>query len=113
MRGFVCAVAALAIALAAFAAGAAAAQDAKQVHAQGCVAAGVEANCLVVKDTASGKLYNLLIKGSKPMVGIGIEFTGVPFDGMTTCMQGAPVQVTNWNRKNSLNCPRSHEKSVE
>jgi hypothetical protein len=81
--------------------------DAKPVHAQGCVAAGVEPSCLVVKDTATGKLYNLLIKGAKPPIGVGIEFTGQPFTGTTTCQQGAPVQVANWQRKPAINCRRS------
>jgi hypothetical protein len=94
----------LALAGPAVSAGAASAPDAKQVKAKGCVEAGVEASCLVVKDAESGKLYNLLIKGAKPVVGTGIEFTGVPFDGMTTCMQGSPVKVTTWARKDSLKC---------
>jgi opacity protein-like surface antigen len=108
MRRLVCAVAALALAGAAAAAGGAPAPDAKQVNAQGCVKAGVEASCLMVKDVDSGKLYNLLIKGDKPAIGIGIEFTGVPYDGVTVCMQGAPVQVTKWVRKDSLKCRRSN-----
>ncbi len=81
--------------------------DAKPVHAQGCVAAAVEASCLVVKDTASGKLYNLIIKGAKPPIGAGIEFTGQTFSGTTTCQQGVPVQVANWQRKPSISCKRS------
>ena len=78
--------------------------DAKQVHGQGCVAAGVEASCLAVKDTATGKLYSLLIKGAKPPVGTGIEFTGQPFSGKTTCQQGVPIDVANWQRKPSISC---------
>jgi hypothetical protein len=81
--------------------------DAKPVHAQGCVAAGVEASCLVVKDTATGKLYNLILKGARPPIGAGIEFTGQPFTGSTTCQKGTPVQVDNWQRKPSISCKRS------
>jgi hypothetical protein len=81
--------------------------DAKQIHGQGCVAAGVEASCLVVKDTASGKLYSLVVKGAKPQIGIGIEFTGVPSSGPTACQQGASVDVANWQRKPSISCKRS------
>ena len=81
--------------------------DSKPVHAQGCVAAGVETSCLVVKDTVTGKLYNLILKGAKPPIGAGIEFTGQPFSGTTTCQQGAPVQVSNWQRKPAINCRRS------
>ncbi len=74
------------------------------VHAQGCVASGVEAACLVVKDTGSGIVYNLLIRGARPQVGEGIEFTGVPHDGPTSCMQGVAVNVTQWSRKDSIKC---------
>jgi len=74
------------------------------VHGQGCVAAGVEASCLVVKDTGSGVLYNLLIRGARPQVGTGIEFTGVPHEGPTMCMQGVPLDVTEWDRKDSVKC---------
>ena len=81
--------------------------DAKQIHAQGCVASGVEASCLVVKDTATGKLYNLFIKGAKPPIGAGIEFIGHPISGGTTCQQGTPVDVSNWQRKPSISCKRS------
>ncbi|MFZ0336740.1 MAG: hypothetical protein WAL45_01820 [Terracidiphilus sp.] len=86
---------------------AAAAQDAKPVKGQGCVATGVEASCLVVKDVKTGVLYNLFFKGTKPEAGTGIEFTGVPSDKMTTCMQGKPLEVSNWSRVDALKCPSS------
>jgi hypothetical protein len=75
------------------------------VHGQGCVASGVGAGCLVVKDSGSGVLYNLLISGVRPQVGEGIEFTGNPHEGPTMCMQGVPVDVTQWSRKDSIKCP--------
>lgn len=78
--------------------------EAKPVHGQGCVEAGVEARCLVVKDVKSGILYNLIIKGARPDIGIGIDFTGVPFDGFSYCMQGVLLEVTNWTRDTSLAC---------
>lgn len=86
------------------AAGAGSESEAKEVHALGCVLAGVEASCLIVTDVKSGKLYNILIKGPRPAPGDGIEFTGVPFEGVSACMQGIAVQVTNWARKDSLKC---------
>jgi hypothetical protein len=75
------------------------------VHGQGCVASGVEAGCLMVKDSGSGVLYNLLISGMHPKVGEGIEFTGIPHDGPTVCMQGIAVKVTQWAQKDSIKCP--------
>lgn len=101
------AVAAVMIAVTAGASGAGPAPQSKQVRAEGCVEAGVEMRCLVLKDVKSGKLYNLLVKDPRPNVGEGIEFTGVPFDGVTYCMQGTPVKVTNWTRKDSLHCSQS------
>ena len=76
----------------------------KSVHGEGCVEAGAEMRCMVVKDIESGKLYNLLIKDPQPAIGEGIEFTGVVFDGATYCMQGEPVQVIKWTHKDSLKC---------
>lgn len=86
---------------------AATAQEPKPVKGQGCVEAGVEASCLVVKDVKTGVQYNLLFKGTKPAVGSGIEFTGVPSDTMTTCMQGKPLEVSSWARVDSLKCSAS------
>jgi hypothetical protein len=80
----------------------------KSVHGQGCVEAGVEVRCLVVKDIESGKLYNLLVDDPRPAIGEGIEFTGVVFDGATYCMQGEPVRVMKWTHKDSLKCASGH-----
>jgi len=93
-----------AMVLAAAAAGARPAQQTKPAVGEGCVQAGVEAHCLVVKDLKTGHLYNLFFKGVPPPVGLGIEFTGVPKDGMTTCMEGTALDVTEWARKDSIKC---------
>jgi hypothetical protein len=107
MKRIVCAVAAMALVGAVAAAGAAPAPDAKQITARGCVQAGVEHRCLVLKDVESGKLFELLIKGAGPDIGTGIEFTGKPYGGTTACMQGSPVQVTSWTPKHYLKCSRN------
>lgn len=78
-----------------------------QVHAQGCVEAGVEAHCLVVKDIKSGILYNLLIKGARPQLRTGIDFAGVLHQGPTYCMQGIAVDVLSWKHNDSIKCPPS------
>ena len=80
------------------------APESKEMHAKGCVEPGVEARCLIVKDVKSGKLYNVFIKEPRPAIGDGIEFTAVPCDGVTYCMQGIAVQVTSWVRKDDLKC---------
>ena len=111
MKKFAFAAALLVLATAA--ATAASPSDAKQVKGQGCVQAGVEAGCLVVQDTASGDLFNLLINGAKPAVGTGIDFTGTHYRGTTACMQGVAVQVASWTRNDSLKCTKSKGKSVQ
>jgi hypothetical protein len=111
MRKIAFAVAALALAAAAAAAGAAPAPDTKQVHARGCVQIATEGRCLVLKDVNSGVLYNLLIKGAGPDAGSGIDFTGTLYDGATACMQGVPVRVTNWTRKEYLKCAKSRART--
>ena len=104
MKRMVCFLTAMAMAASAATATARPAPESNPVTGHGCVAAGVEAKCLVVKDLKSGVLYNLLIKGMQPAVGTGIEFTGVPYDGMTVCMQGTALSVTKWSRMDSLKC---------
>jgi hypothetical protein len=83
-----------------------AAPKSNQVHAEGCVEAGVEVGCLMVKDVKSGSLYNIMIKGSRPQVGDGIDFIGVPFNGVSICMQGIALEVIQWAPKESLQCAR-------
>lgn len=110
MKGFVCA--AVLFALATWTA-AAAPPDARRVRAQGCVQPGVESGCLVLRDAASGTLYSLLVKGARPTVGAGIDFTGTHFNGATTCMQGTPVQVSSWTRNDTLRCSASKQKNAQ
>ncbi|MDE3200028.1 MAG: hypothetical protein KGN79_03825 [Acidobacteriota bacterium] len=78
----------------------------KLMHGQGCVEAGVENNCLLAHDLKSGKLYNLLIKGIAPPLGVGIDFTGHPHKGPSTCMQGIAIDVESWTRNHTIKCPR-------
>jgi hypothetical protein len=110
VKGFVSAVVALALAAAAASISAAPPTAAKQVKGTGCVQAGVEAGCLVVKDAASGNLYSLMIKGAKPAVGIGIDFVGAPISGASQCMQGIPVQISTWSHNEGLQCGSSRGK---
>jgi hypothetical protein len=89
--------------------GAGQAPESKEVRAQGCVEQGIETRCLIVKDVKSGKLYNVFIKEPRPAVGYGIEFTAVPYDGVTYCMQGIAVQVIGWKRKDDLKCSQGEK----
>ena len=69
---------------------------AKTVTGSGCIKAGVEAGCLVLKDTKTGTLYNLFFKMNSPGIGTAIRFTGTRHRGATTCMQGTAVDVTEF-----------------
>ena len=109
MKRVLLALAAMTLAGAAGLDGAAQAPDSKEVRAKGCVEPGVEARCLIVKDVKSGKLYNVFIKEPRPAIGDGIEFTAVPYNGVTYCMQGIAVQVTSWARKDDLKCSQGEK----
>jgi hypothetical protein len=78
-------------------------QKTPPIRGEGCVESGVEARCLVVKDIKNGTQYNLFVKGIQPAIGSGIEFSGVPHRGISTCMQGTAVDVVSWARKD-LKC---------
>jgi hypothetical protein len=80
------------------------AQKQKEVHGQGCIETGVEARCLVLKDIKSARIYNLIFRGLQPAHGEGIEFVAAPHSGPTPCMQGTPLDVIAWQRKDQLNC---------
>jgi hypothetical protein len=72
---------------------------AKTVSGLGCVEAGVEAGCLVLRDDKTKKLYNLYFSmPRKPQPGMGIRFRGTKKDGVTICMQGEAINVGNWSR---------------
>ena len=100
---------AMALAGAGVCAGGQEAQPAQQdeIHAIGCVEKGVEAGCLLLKDAATSKVYQLLVRGSRPEAGMGIEVAGSRFRGVTSCMQGLPVAVRRWSRSEGQQCKGS------
>jgi hypothetical protein len=79
------------------------------IRAEGCVWAGVEANCLMVTDIETDTLYNVFFSGDKPAVGQRIFFTATPRYGTNMCMQGKPVDVQNW-LKRKLTCSEPEHK---
>jgi hypothetical protein len=75
------------------------------VRAEGCVRAGVQPHCVVLRDLKTGRLYDLLFRiTARPPVGLGIEFTGVLRPEPSSCMQGTAVEVTAWAHKASIQC---------
>ena len=72
----------------------------EKIQASGCVQAGVEGGCTVLKDAKSDKLYNLFFASDKkPAPDTAISFAGTAHNGMTTCMQGTAVDVKKWKLK--------------
>ena len=78
-------------------------QKHQQIRGEGCVEPGVETRCLVVKDIRTGALFELFFKGIQPALDTGIEFSGSPHHGVTTCNQGTPLDVFSWVHKD-LKC---------
>lgn len=79
-------------------------QKPKEMRGQGCVEPGIEARCLLVKDMKTAKIYHLIFKGLQPALGEGIEFVALPHNGPTSCMQGIPLDVVAWERRDQFNC---------
>jgi hypothetical protein len=78
---------------------------AKAVKGSGCIEKAVETSCHVLTDSKTGDTYNLLFSGKVPKVGTAIRFSGTEHPGMTTCMQGKPVNVTKWKKESGIQCP--------
>jgi hypothetical protein len=77
----------------------------KTVRGSGCIENAVETSCHVLVDSKSGDTYNLFFSGKVPKSGTAIQFKGTAHQGMTTCMQGKPVNVTSWKKEKGIKCP--------
>jgi hypothetical protein len=77
----------------------------KPIQGSGCVEKAVETSCHVLTDTKTGETYNLLFSAKVPKNGTAIRFKGTEHQGMTTCMQGKPVNVTKWTKEKGIKCP--------
>lgn len=86
------------------------AKPAGSVTATGCVAHGVEAKCLVLRDAKSGKTFSLFFTGLAPAPGTAITISGEPYKGVSTCMQANPVTVKTCTIV-QISCPTPISKS--
>ena len=77
----------------------------KTIQGSGCIERAVESKCHVVTDSKTGELYNLLFSAKAPKTGTAIWFQGTEHQGMTTCMQGKPVNVKKWKNEKGIKCP--------
>ncbi len=80
----------------------------KRIAAQevkGCVAAGVEAGCLVLRDVDQGTFTLVFPSGAKdrPKPGMAIAAKGTPSNALGICMQGKAFEVKEW-REIQLPC---------
>jgi len=82
----------------------------KENHLTGCVEKGTEPGCLLLNEMESGKHYQLLVRGPRPQPSDAIEITGAPFHGVTSCMQGQPVSVTNWSHTEMPQCAQQESR---
>ncbi|MES0151771.1 hypothetical protein NKJ95_32175 [Mesorhizobium sp. M0012] len=67
---------------------------AQQVTVSGCAEAGVEKDCIVLKD--GEKLYNITHASPKPVVGTYGTVTGSASGGVDTCQQGTLLKPAQW-----------------
>jgi hypothetical protein len=84
-----------------------------KITAAGCVEAGVEGGCLILRDSKTQTLYNLFFgEGKKPGLNTAIEFTATAHDGPTICQQGQPLDVTKWTPLKTK-CPSQEPGSLK
>ena len=77
----------------------------KAIHGSGCIENAVEKSCHVLIDTKTGETFNLFFSAKVPKSGTAIQFKATAHQGMTTCMQGKPVNVTSWKKEKGIKCP--------
>ena len=75
----------------------------QQVTVRGCVEAGVEPSCLVLK--GGGQTYNVTAAEPKPAVGTYGTVVGTVSDGMSTCQQGIILAAAIWAVEQGKACP--------
>ncbi len=70
----------------------------EQVLMLGCVAAGIERGCLVIKDRASGKTYQISAARPRPnpTQRLVVVLTGNVTDKADTCQQGPVLENITW-----------------
>jgi len=69
--------------------------EVREVRAIGCVRRAVEGGCLLLT-TLDGKTTYAIFAKTPPEPGIVIMIAGKPHTGPNACMQGIPIDVTEW-----------------
>jgi hypothetical protein len=76
------------------------------IKVTGCVAAGVEAKCLVLR-TLTGKTYDITTAKPVPTPGTYGDVDGtLKTEGVTACQQGPAINPATWTETSKV-CPKS------
>jgi hypothetical protein len=75
------------------------------IKVTGCVAAGVEAKCLLLR-TITGKTYDITAAKPAPTPGTYGDVDGtLKTEGVTICQQGPAINPATWTEKSKA-CPK-------
>lgn len=77
---------------------------AEEITVSGCVAAGVEASCIILK-AAGGKTYDISAAQPAPVPGTYGTLKGTVTDNMSVCQQGPVVDPAEWQVQPGKACP--------
>jgi len=74
----------------------------EKISVTGCPVPGIEAGCIVISDSVTGKFYNItaITSGSKPFdlnQNLVIQLNGTVSDEMSFCMQGPVLKEIAWD----------------
>jgi hypothetical protein len=75
----------------------------QDIREQGCIVAGVEAQCLILKTATA--TYDVTAAEPTPKVGEFGTVTGTPFEGVTICQQAKALKPSTWEPVAGKACP--------
>ena len=76
---------------------------AEEVTVSGCAAAGVEANCIIIKDHE--KTYDITTAQPAPFPGTYGTVKGTLTDKASACQQGVVIDPATWEVQTGKQCP--------
>lgn len=77
---------------------------AEEITVSGCAAAGVEADCIILK-ADDGKTYDMTAAQPAPAPGTYGRLTGMLTDRISICQQGMIVDPALWEVEPGKQCP--------
>lgn len=70
--------------------------EVEEIKATGCTVQAADTGCLLLKTLDGKTTYSIFTEDPTPATGIVIIIDGKPHQGTTTCKQGIPVDVAQW-----------------